>query len=931
LLVASALAIAIHAWFAASLLLPLTNLGRAPEYLFLGAPLVLPVVLAPLVMVVLVAIHTRWIARRHPEPWSYEALDYLAPLPLLVAAPLAGVALLPDVAWALPVLLYVLVDLRVWWSCAIAAAALSRFDTRLGSPMKRAVILGWQRVSSSTRRFALDGGLFLGLLAAAIVSTPHLRFTGTLHGDEPKYIRYCESFYQGLGVEVGRQKKFSELTLAYSPPVWRNAVQLAGSIPAETRNLVDDFKTLLRNPGFEFNRGKYTDAWFFLGKDGGFYQVHNPGLSALLFPAYFIDRHFISSSPGYQGVFPAELPATNLMLLVIWAVWGVVVFRLLEASTGRTALSWMLAAAGMLTMPVASFPFQIYPETAGGLIVSAASLWLLFGKPDDGPAWRVAAIGTAVALLPWLHIRMVLLAAALFVCGMTVLSRRRMAFVVPFVVVLGALCLYSYHLTGSLRPDATYATEGGPSPWTLRFAIESAGAIPFDRIWGFFPHAPVYLFAIAGWVPLIRAQPRLGILAALLIAALVVPAAGHGFSAAGATPLRQSVAVIPLATLPIAWALMTWGHRRWVRAAFALLLVISLDSAWSYNRAHIKGTGRMIDTAISGWTPNLLFPWMHASPWAEWRGTFALFILWALTATLVFLRSILSSRPPRGRFAGASLDLLNTERLSTAHVVVAALVFVILGTGATALGGEWTRGDYFLPLANAREAAAAYAARTDRCRTCYSSVRGELGRSDILADPDVQFDFGVEWSDVALGEDTRFVADASRPGGPGWGSVALDFGDGESTRIDVFGRAMIPHAYKTPGARKAVARLTSFGRAPQQRSATVTIRPVSMPISDVEGLPEAVRAAPERGSVGQVLLGPSGQLSDASSTPDAALWAIAWDGQRWLARTGSSIAEIPPGAWVALLRVQDGARSTPLFLRWPHPGVMVGTPVVLNQ
>ena len=603
LLVGSALAVAVHTWFATSLLLPLTRSGAAPEYLFLGAPLWLPAVVAPAVIVILTAIHRRWIARSRPpslpegsyggqgpDPWSYDALDYLAPLTLLAIAPLAGVALIPSLAWKSPVVLYVLVDLRVWWTCAIVAATVARFDSRLGSHLRHGIFGAARRLSPRARLLALDAALLLGLMTWAVVSTPHLRFTGILHGDEPKYIRYCESFYQGLGVEVGRQREFSELTLAYSPPVWRNASHFASAVPGEARNLVQDFKTLLRDPGFAFNRGKYADAWFLIGKDGGFYQVHNPGLSALLFPAYFLDRHFIATSPGYQRVFAGELPVTNCMLLVIWAIWGVVIFRLLLASTGRAALSWWLGAAAMLSMPVAAFPFQIYPETTGGLIVTALALWLLFGRPDEATRARAAAAGAAAALLPWLHVRMVVLSVVLFVWAMIALRRRRVAFAALFVAVIGALCLATRnHLTGSLRPDSMYATEGGPSPWTWRFALESAAATPFDRIWGFFPHAPVYLLSIAGWAPMFRAQPRVAGLLMLLIAALVVPTAGHGFSAAGATPLRQNVAVLPLAMVAVAWTWMAWGHRRWVRVAFALLLVLSLDASWSVQPRPYQG------------------------------------------------------------------------------------------------------------------------------------------------------------------------------------------------------------------------------------------------------------------------------------------------------------------------------------------------------
>lgn len=71
--------------------------------------------------------------RRGTPNAVHAALDYLAPLPLLAVAPLGGVALLPNLAWMLPVLLCVLVDLRFWWTAAIVVAVIARFDERLGS------------------------------------------------------------------------------------------------------------------------------------------------------------------------------------------------------------------------------------------------------------------------------------------------------------------------------------------------------------------------------------------------------------------------------------------------------------------------------------------------------------------------------------------------------------------------------------------------------------------------------------------------------------------------------------------------------------------------------------------------------------------------------------------------------------------------------
>lgn len=103
-----------------------------------------------------------------------------------------------------------------------------------------------------------------------------------------------------------------------------------------------------------------------------------------------------------------------------------------------------------------------------------------------------------------------------------------------------------------------------------------------------------------------------------------------------------------------------------------------------------------------------------------------------------------------------------------------------------------------------------------------------------------------------------------------------------------------------------------------------------MAMQDVDGLPDAVKSATERGSVGRVLLGPGGLSSGAAREDGSVLWVIAWDGQRWQAKTGASIAEVPGGTWVGLLRAGDGGRSAPHFLRWPQPGAVIGTPVVLT-
>jgi hypothetical protein len=128
---------------------------------------------------------------------------------------------------------------------------------------------------------------------------------------------------------------------------------------------------------------------------------------------------------------------------------------------------------------------------------------------------------------------------------------------------------------------------------------------------------------------------------------------------------------------------------------------------------------------------------------------------------------------------------------------------------------------------------------------------------------------------------------------------------------------------------KAVARLVAGGRAPQQHVASVSVQPVSLAAADVQGLPAELEAAPERGSLGRITLGPDGVGSSLAAVDPHKIWLLAWDGQRWLARSSDRWAEIDPGAWVAIIYATPDSRSAPVFVRWPPREVAVGAPLVL--
>src|SRR6185503_7756678 len=143
--------------------------------------------------------------------------------------------------------------------------------------------------------------------------------------------------------------------------------------------------------------------------------------------------------------------------------------------------------------------------------------------------------------LPWLHVRFSL---ATIVVGVWMLTTRarplraRLLFAAGAALALGSFSLFTYRLTGNLLPTL----QDGPGA-TLSFArvVNGVPGFAFDRVFGLFPHAPVYLLALPGiGLALGRRPGAVWILA--LLASIVVPAASHGFQAAGATPGRYLVA-----------------------------------------------------------------------------------------------------------------------------------------------------------------------------------------------------------------------------------------------------------------------------------------------------------------------------------------------------------------------------------------------------
>jgi hypothetical protein len=210
--------------------------------------------------------------------------------------------------------------------------------------------------------------------------------------------------------------------------------------------------------------------------DGRPYPAHSPGLPLLLAPIYALGGR----------------AACLAWMALLAAALGVQIHALaLQAGATPAAALWAWAAAS-LGPPLCFYSMYVYTEVPSALALALA-LRLLPGV--RGRARAVAAALCAVSL-PWLHVKMVPVAALL---GLWVLLRERGVARRWFLGVagLGALGFLAYYqiIFGQASPLALYGgLPRGVQPAPLRAAL----GMLWDRSFGLLPYAPVWVLALAG-------------------------------------------------------------------------------------------------------------------------------------------------------------------------------------------------------------------------------------------------------------------------------------------------------------------------------------------------------------------------------------------------------------------------------------------------
>ena len=752
------------------------------------------------------------VARRAPDS-IVEARSgrWLAPVTGVAALALGILPAVPGVGDHASPAAYFLYDLRWWWIAALGAWTAVRLDQLIGNPLAGRVrrIRHW---SPASRLLLMDALLFAVAITWAIVTTPLLRFDGVILGDEPKYFRFCEIWYQGGGLDISQKALFADEPLDAPPRVLKTAGLLVRGIFDDARELTSDLRAFAARPlSFRWNRAK-GGSNFVAGKHGGIYQVHQPGLSAVLFPAYFLDRYLFGLQRGHQGEFPFELVMSNVLMLLIYGACAVAMFRLLRNVLGSDALAAIWAAIALLMLPMTAFAFQFYPELPALLVVLLVSNYVLFHAPASGRA-AAAAAGAAATGIVWFHPRFLLVSLCLTIAGfVTTRAAMRTTFAAAATVMLLTVGAYDYHVTGSWLPTAIWDAN---DVVTMNVAGVPLNLIAylFHPRWGVLPHAPVLLLALPGLFVLARSSMRQAMFIAVMGFALGVPAAGHTLTAAGTTPGRLVVAVVPLFIVPVAILVRRFWSSPAMRVTAAFLVLLSLDAAVAYNRSHIKPVGVLRDPSLSGWKPNLAFPFVRDDVWGASRANFILF--------LAFI----------GALAGCSIWALVRARRSRVPPIPQrwwvpagiAVLFIGISTAATAANGSWVSHDYLIDAARAHRDAARALVALDRCRLCFTSRSTAIDWTRLDPNParalrvDVAVRHRVARVHTSIEGDGRSAS---------FGRVRIDFGDRTVTpAIGIVDDHHFEHTYGSAGTYSLVVWL-------QLRDGTVRIDRRSVTVTD---------------------------------------------------------------------------------------------------
>jgi len=258
----------------------------------------------------------------------------------------------------------------------------------------------------------------------------------------------------------------------------------------------------------------------------------------------------------------------------------------------RPTIAFGVAGVAGLSPPLSMYATQVYPELPGALAVTVA-VAALTGRPR---ASTVAITGAAITALPWLSVKYLGPAAALAVVAAVrwwrhssptppLAARSLVGVFAAGLALMGVAYLVAHQAWyGGWTPYAAgdHFVGGelsvvGDHPHYVARSERLAGLL-VDRDFGLAVWQPAWLLAVPALAALARRRPPGALALTLPLAAGWLTATFVALTMQGWWwPGRQTVVVLPLAALVVAWWLHGYAPRRTsiVAAALGLLGVVA--------------------------------------------------------------------------------------------------------------------------------------------------------------------------------------------------------------------------------------------------------------------------------------------------------------------------------------------------------------------
>ena len=412
------------------------------------------------------------------------------------------------------------------------------------------------------------------------------------------------------------------------------------------------------------------------GKDGRIYSVHAPGLPALVAPAFLVG--------GHRGVV--------LFLVLLAAAGSALAWHCAWLAVRRTDAAWFAWAAVTLPATAIFQSFMVYPDGLGG-VLALTGLWAVLRADEETRTESVALRpwllhGLALSLLPWLHTRFAILAAAL---GSLILLRlgstknpagKAVAFL--SIPTVSAVLWVGFFVAIYGRPDPSSPYGPGGDSGSFAFVAGGLGGLLFDQRFGLVTYAPVMVVAFLGLVAMFfRPGFRRLALELLFVVTPYLLTVTHfamwwgGFS----PPARFFAPVLPLFAVPaaFAWTMATQRATRvfaaisLVLTAFASVIVVFVyRGRLAFNTRDVPSLwlewlGRLADltTAAPGWARDTDWPLFRA------------ITIWVVVAAAgVLLLRVLERRFARER----ALPSMAVAILGIGVMIASTAVWAVQGT-----------------------------------------------------------------------------------------------------------------------------------------------------------------------------------------------------------------------------------------------------------